>query len=342
MDSTPGAPARRTRQVTRHEVAVHAGVSDAVVSYTLNGGGPVAPATAARVRESVRLLGYTPNAAARALKLGTSDLIAVIVPDSANPLWAQLCHSVETVAALEGCNVLMVNAGDTAAVLRYMRSLASRQVDGVLLAGRVEPDEVPQLNATGVRWVALDQPFPLPGAVSAGTDLVAGGRMATQHLIDVHGSRRIAYIGTEDDGRFTGWASALSDSGRPRGPVFEARFSREGGYAAGRSLAAVTDSVDAVFASSDLIAMGVLLALHEADVAVPDQIAMVSFDGGPDSGFLWPALTTVRQPMERIAQVAVENLLGSEERVPGHTALHGELLVRRSCGCRPVGAVRHG
>lgn len=333
MDERPGAAARRPRQVTRHEVAVHAGVSDAVVSYTLNGGAPVAPATAARVRESVRLLGYTPNAAARALKLGTSNLLAVIVPDSTNPLWAQLCHSVETAAAARGTSVLVVNAHDAPTVLRYMRTLASRQIDGVLLATNIRPDEVGELDATGVRWVALNQPLPLTGALSAGTDLTAGGRLATEHLIRVHGCRRIAYVGWEDDGRFTGWGEALSHAGRPRGPVFPAPFSREGGYSAGRSLAGVAESVDAVFASSDLVAIGVLLALHEAGVSVPDQIAMIGFDGAPESAYTWPTLTTVRQPIERIAEVAVDNLLRGDGRSPDHAVLQGELVLRRSCGC---------
>ncbi len=325
--------------MTRHEVALHAGVSDAVVSYTLNGGGPVAPATAARVRESVRVLGYTPNAAARALKLGTSSLLAVIVPDSTNPLWAQLCRSVETVAAMQAYSVLVVNANeDRATTLRYMRTLSARQVDGVLLAARVHPEDVPELNATGMRWVAMNQPFPLADAVSAGTDRVAGGRLATDHLARVHGRRRIAYVGPEDDGRYTGWAQALADAGIARGPVFPAPFSREGGYAAGRSLAAVTESIDAVFAGSDLIATGILLALHEAGVRIPDQVAMTSFDGAPESAFTWPTLTTVRQPMERIAEIAVGNLLRDADRAPDHAVLQGELVIRRSCGCDPGSA----
>src|SRR3990170_6385177 len=130
MTSSPEA----TRKVTRKDVARLAGVSDAVVSYTLNGGPPVAPATAARVREAVRVLGYRPNASARALKLGSAQMIGMVVPDSSNPYFAVLSHAVEDAARDQGYALLVAHANCDEAtidqVLQQGRAVASRQGDG--------------------------------------------------------------------------------------------------------------------------------------------------------------------------------------------------------------------
>lgn len=320
-----------SRKVTRHDVAQHAGVSDAVVSYTLNGGPPVAPATAARVRESVRLLGYMPNAAARALKLGSAHLIGIIVPDSTNPFWAELCHAVEKFARSRGYAVLVVNTDDDRTlVFEYLQSLASRQVDGVLVAGSLVETDVRQLSALGVRWAVLNMSATVAGVTGTGVDLAAGARVATEHLIS-HGNTRIGFVGTPAEARHTGWRQALADAGLPEGPVFASTFDRAGGYAAGQMVASAHEELDAVFVSSDMVATGVLRALHEASLAVPGDVAIVSFDGSPESEYSWPALTTLRQPIDELARLAVEQLLnqstGTESRILG------ELVIRQSCGC---------
>ncbi|WP_022885582.1 LacI family DNA-binding transcriptional regulator [Glaciibacter superstes] len=328
MTAIPG-----NRKVTRKDVARYAGVSDAVVSYTLNGGAPVAPATAERVREAVRLLGYTPNASARALKLGSSHMIGVIVPDSTNPFWAELCRWVETVARSKGFAVLVLNANDSKAIrLEYLQTLASRQVDGVLLTGEIDALDVDRFNATGVRWAMLNQSTTIDGALGVGVDLAAGARDATAHLI-WHGYTRIAFIGEMADARYGGWLSTLTEAGLAPGPLFDAKFTREGGYAAGQALAASHDSVDAVFVSSDMLASAVLRALHEADLAVPGEIAIASFDGSPESEYSWPALTTVRQPVQDLAAKAVAQLLHREQPPEDEQLLAGTLIVRQSCGC---------
>lgn len=343
-ESPEPGPTAAPRKVTRADVARHAGVSDAVVSYTLNGGPPVAAATRARVLESVRVLGYTPNAAARALRLGSSRLLGVIVPDSTNPFWAELCHAVETVADGRGYGVLVVNAHDRSGeTARHLAALASRQVDGVLIATSISAADVPVYDAAGVSWAALNPSEPVSGVPGVGIDLVDGARRATEHLVRVHGHRRIAFVGpdrgetTLGAGRLDGWLAALDEAGLPRGPVFSSAFTRRAGYDAGRSVAAVHDSVDAVFASSDMIAMGVMRALHEAGLRIPEDVAVVGFDGSPESEYSWPALTTLQQPVQELAARAVEHLLrrgagGHAEPAP----LRGELVVRASCGCSAV------
>jgi LacI family transcriptional regulator len=326
-------PGHSSRKVTRKDVARYAGVSDAVVSYTLNGGAPVAPATADRVRQAVRLLGYTPNASARALKLGSSNMIGVIVPDSTNPFWAELCRSVEAVARDKGYAVLVLNGYDSNALrLEYLQTLASRQVDGVLLTGEIDELDVDRFNATGVPWAMLNQPTTIEGALGVGVDLTAGARDATSHLIG-HGYKRIAFIGEVTDPRYAGWLASLAEAGLGPGPVFDVPFTRAGGYASGQALAAAHDAVDAVFVSSDMLGSAVLRALHEAELAIPGDIAVVSFDGSPESEFSWPSLTTVRQPVQELAAKAVAQLLHREQPTEDEHLLKGTLILRQSCGC---------
>lgn len=325
---TEGAP----RKVTRRDVARHAGVSDAVVTYTLNGKAPVAPATAARVRESVRVLGYTPNAAARALKMGSSRLIGIIVPDTTNPFWSELCQQVEHVAAREGYAVLVVNShDDDKQAIALANSLASRQVDGFLVASIVHPNEVTVFDALGIRWATLNNPHPIPGAMGVGVDLEQGARDATRHLVE-HGYRRIAFVGSTRDARYDGWMAELASAGLEPGLVFPADFERRSGYLAGRNLAAASAQVDAVFVSSDQLAIGAMRALHEAGVDIPGDIAVVSFDGTEDAEYAWPALTTLAQPTPELAEQAVLRLLGVGV-IPDERP-RGELIIRRSCGCR--------
>ncbi|PPF86416.1 LacI family transcriptional regulator [Pseudoclavibacter sp. RFBJ3] len=322
-----GAP----RKVTRRDVARHAGVSDAVVTYTLNGRAPVAPATAARVRESIRILGYTPNAAARALKMGSSRLIGIIVPDTTNPFWSELCQQVENVAAREGYAVLVVNSrDDDNRAIALARSLASRQVDGFLVASIVHPNEVTAFNALGIRWATLNNPHPIAGTMGVGVDLDQGARDATRHLID-HGYRRIAFVGSTKDARYGGWTAELASAGLEPGLVFPADFERRSGYLAGRNLAAASAQVDAVFMSSDQLAIGAMRALHEAGVDMPGDVAVVSFDGTDDAEYAWPGLTTLAQPIAELAEQAVFRLLGVGS-IPDERP-RGELIIRRSCGC---------
>jgi LacI family transcriptional regulator len=127
-----------------------------------------------------------------------------------------------------------------------------------------------------------------------------------------------------------GWRDALSDAGLEPGPVARTTFSRAGGRAAGSEL--LKDRPTAIFASSDLQAVGVLGALHEARLRVPDDVAVVAFDGTAETEYTWPPLTVVRQPLERMAAAAVGRLIEGEQEVEALT-FPTELIIRKSCGC---------
>ena len=215
--------------VTRKDVARYAGVSTAVVSYVVNGGPKkVAPATEAKVQDAIRILGYRPNAAARALKLGSSETIGLVIPDNTNPFFSLLAHAVEDAAAELGYALLLTNSdGNLAKERRNIRNLASRQVDGVVLASVLFEPDLAALESADIPAVLLNHGGQAPGFNSVGVDLAAGARMAVDHLIG-HGHTNIALaMGTNTAGDFDlreeGWLQALAAAGLPEGPIVRGR-----------------------------------------------------------------------------------------------------------------------
>ncbi|HEY8753493.1 MAG TPA: LacI family DNA-binding transcriptional regulator [Arthrobacter sp.] len=326
--------------VTRKDVARYAGVSTAVVSYVVNGGPKnVAPATEAKVLDAISILGYRPNAAARALKLGSSETLGFIVPDNSNPFFSLFAHAVEDAATALGYALVLSNSdGNLAKERRHIRNLAARQVDGVLLASVLFEPDLEVLETAGIPSVLLNHAAVSPGFNSVGVDLEAGARTAVEHLIG-HGHRNIGLaIGTnvsnELDGREVGWLNALREAGLPEGPTARSEFDRPGGYAAGKRLLASGNRPTAIFASSDTQGVGILRAIHEAGLSVPGDIALVSFDGSIESEYSWPALTTVAQPVRAMAEWAVRALVGDGSgRALQQRIFPSELIIRQSCGC---------
>jgi LacI family transcriptional regulator len=326
--------------VTRKDVARYAGVSTAVVSYVVNGGPKkVAPATEARVQDAIRVLGYRPNAAARALKLGSSETIGLVIPDNSNPFFSLLAHAVEDAAAHLGYALVLTNSdGNLAKERRNIRNLAARQVDGVVLASVLFEPDLADLEAAEIPSVLLSHSESPMVVTSVGVDLVEGARTAVEHLV-WHGHKNIGLAmgtttGNEPDGREEGWLQALREAGLPEGPIARSEFTREGGYAAGKRLLASGNRPTAIFASSDMQSVGILRALHEAGLSVPGDIALASFDGTVEAEYSWPPLTTVEQPVRAMAEAAVRALVGADRGEPArHRVFPTRLLVRQSCGC---------
>lgn len=330
--SSPQPP----RKATRHDVAVMAGVSDPVVSYTLNGKAPVAPETAERVGEAIRVLGYRPNHTARALKSGSSRAIALIGPRGedpafSNPYFAEFAATAEEMARQRGFAFYMASyAVGSETVVDRLREFADRQIDGALILPG-EGHDVTAADEVGVPWVQVNTADPIDGVSTVGVDVYQGGVDATTHLIE-HGHRRIGFVGHLDgEARYRGWADTCRRHGLDPTPAVFSRFTRADGYAAAKQLIASGLMPSAVFAASDLMALGVLRALHEAGIEVPGQVALVSFDGSWEAEYTWPALTSVRQPIAQMAESALTQLL-TRDAEPSHTIFPGELVVRTSCG----------
>jgi LacI family transcriptional regulator, galactose operon repressor len=316
--------------VTRNDVAQYAGVSTAVVSYVVNEGPrPVAPETRDRVLEAIRVLGYRPNATARALRMGTTRTFGLITPDGGNPLFAELAKAIDKEAAARGYVVLLTGAdGDPATEQSKIAELLIRRVSGLLL---VAPTEDPDLSETDIPVIAINRV--LSSVSSVRPQYREGARRGVEHLLE-HGHRRIGLVigGGRSGERELGWRDALQAAGLEDGPIARTTFSRRGGYDAGRELLAATNRPTAVFASSDLQAVGVLRAIHEAGLRIPEDVAVLAFDGTAETEYSWPPLSVVRQPLERMAREAVSRLIDGQDAVEAVT-YPTDLILRRSCGC---------
>lgn len=347
-------PTSQAKPTTRDDVARLAGVSPAVVSYVVNGGPrAVSPANEAKVRQAIRALGYRPNAAARALALGSSEMLAMIVSDAMNPFFALLARAVENAAAERGYTLLLA---DSQASLRTERRLiknfAARRVDGLFLCSMLFEPDLMDLEQADIPAVLLSHSTDLAtagspavmkhgagghGSNSVGVAFQDGARMAVEHLIS-HGHERIGLVmggnaGGDLDAREVGWHQGIQDAGLTAGPIVRTPFTREGGYRAGQELLARSERPTAVFVSSDQQAVGLLCALHEGGLRVPEDLAVFAFDGSPESEYTWPRLSTVAQPVKDLAQTALEALLAPPGGKTQTKIFPTELVLRASCGC---------
>ncbi len=331
--------------VRRKDVAELAGVSPAVVSYVLNDGPRrVAPATRARVLAAVEQLGYRPNGIARSLRVNRTMTLGLVVPDIANPFFAELARAVEEAAFDAGYTLLIGNATENEArQTAYVRTFLQRQVDGLLLVPAHGPVEcLPELRESDKPWVVLDRRVPrLHGVSQILVDNRGGAAAATRHLLE-HGRQVVACIAGPRDvmpttDRVAGWRQALIDAGRrpTRSLIRHVPFGRRSGYRAAKELLA-DRRLNAVFVASDEQALGVLRALAELGLSCPDDVAVVSFDGIAPAAYSVPALTTMAQPFGELGRQALTQLL-ARIADPGAkasmTVLPVSLVARGSCGC---------
>ncbi|GAA2453976.1 LacI family DNA-binding transcriptional regulator [Agromyces soli] len=332
------------RAATRDDVARRAGVSSAVVSYVLNDGPrPVADATRARVLAAIAELDYRPNATARALRLRSTRTLALLVPDIGNPFFAELAKAVQTAAFARG---YAVTYGDTEYEPERERAqlaaLAERQPDGVLVIGGT-PGTLAPLQAAGVPVVTLDRSGasgalgPAGEPPSVGIDDEAAARAGIRHL-QQHGHERIALIAGPEDSpaaraRRRAWTELVAPAVGTTGLnalVATADYRREGGYRAALQLLDGGGAPTAVFVSADVQAIGALRAFAERGVRVPDELAVLSFDGTSEAEFTSPPLSVIRQPLDAIAEAALGLLLDGAS--PRHVLVSHELVARASCG----------
>lgn len=325
---------------TRDDVAHLAGVSTAVVSYVVNDGPrPVAAATRQRVLDAIQELSYRPNAAARAMKVGRSDTYGLLVEDFVNTFYAQLVTSIENRAYRAGKSIILalMDSGPWKEG-RLEASLLGRDVEGLIAFQSNKMGQSLVARMGEIPTVLIDARGPVEGVETVTPDYHSGGRMATEHLIS-HGCKTIVTAhGPSDAGtksrRLGGYLAAMKDAGLPVSPSVETSWDRAGGYRAGRIILDSFDTLpDGVFSFADTMSVGMLLAFHEAGVRIPEDLKMVSFDSTLAAQYSWPPLTSVRQPIDEIADHAVGWLSAPVPPPVGHTVLPLELDVRASCGC---------
>ncbi len=330
-----------TRKPTIRDVAAVAGVSHGTVSRVINGGHWVSPEARAAVEEAIRTTGYTTNHAARSLATGRSGSLAFLLTESqqllfSDPTFALLLRGATAALAERAMTLVLLIAdspGEQANVERYVRA---GHVDGVLLVSSHASDSLlASLVAAQVPTVCSGIPragdTPVP---SVSIDEVGSARMMTRYLMD-RGHRRIALITGPNDtpgGRFrlVGFREELGDRFDP-GLVEQGPYERDSGNAAMTRLLERAPDIDAVFAASDVMAVGAIDALRRAGRRVPEDVAVAGFDDSGLAAVHTPPLTTVRQPWPDISATMVDMVLDVIAGRPRESVvLPTDLVVRES------------
>lgn len=316
-------------------------MSTAVVSYVINDGPrPVSPETRAKVEKAVEELGYYPSELARSLKLQKSLTIGLIIPNVNNPVYGEIARSMERVCMEKGYLVLLCNSGrDPQHERKCVHMLRAKQVDGVVIMPSHTPVELAQfLEQAHIPTIVLEHDLPEIHCIAA--DDLHGGRVATQHLIEL-GHRRIGLIRREPSGatssqRLVGYRQALESAGIAFDPslVVETEAGQEAGYLAMQRLLALSEPPTAVFTHNDVLALGAMLAIRAARLSIPEDISVVGYDDTAGSAYLNPPLTTVNYPKAEMGRQAAHRILRlaqDEGDLPARTIiLPTELVVRDS------------
>ena len=330
------------RASTLEDVAARAGVSRATASRVINGSPHVTDATRDAVERAVAALRYTPNRAARSLAGSRSDTVALVVsePSSrlfADPFFAGTVRGVAARLAESRFQLVLLTTQSDRDRARIERHLLRGTTDGVLLMSTRSDDPLPaKLAKEGMPCVVAGRPADAAvGFVDA--DNEGGARQAVAHLL-ARDRRLIATIAGPTDmavgtDRYEGWRAALAEAGlKPsRSLVARADFTRAGGAEAAAKLLDRTPGVDAVFAASDLMALGVLDVLRRLGRRVPRDVAVVGFDDSELAESADPPLTSVRQPLEQMGREMAAGLLAQlDGEGPTGVVLPTELVVRSS------------
>lgn len=322
------------------DVAERAGVSPATVSRVLNGAASVQPEYRDRVLKVIEELGYRPNRLASNLRRQKAEIIGVVVSDIENPHFSQMVRAVEDAAYRQGYRVLLCNTDETAEKQRsYLEVLAAERVLGVIIAPS-DPGgaEIGELLDLGIPVVAFDRTVKDPRADAVIGDNAAGARRATEYLIQA-GHKNIGLVsgsgGVETGAeRLTGYEAAMRESGlKPRSAY--GGFRIEEGRAATMQLLVEDIPLTALVVNNNLMTIGALKAIRDHSLRVPQDIALVAIDDPFWAEFVEPPLTTLAQPVRKMADAAVELLF---ERIGGNWGesrriiFDFELRVRSSCG----------
>jgi LacI family transcriptional regulator len=323
------------------DVAERARVSVTTVSHVINATRPVSDERRERVLTAMDELGYQPNRLARSLRRGQTHTIGMIIPDNANPFFAEMARGVEDTSFANGYSVILCNSdGDLEKELLYTNLLTEKRVDGILfIAAGLSTDRILDLQAQRMPLVVVDRDLPDAAVDSVLTNNAQGGRLATRHLIEL-GHRRIACITGPSDvtpsaERVTGYRQAMREAGVPvdSALIVKGDFQCDSAHRAAVRLLQMEDPPTAIFACNDLMAVAVMSAAWERGRRVPADLSVVGFDDVRLASLTNPPLTTIAQPKYEMGVLAVTMLLERmrhPEMPAQRRVLETSLVTRRS------------
>jgi LacI family transcriptional regulator len=304
--------------VTMKDVAEKAGVSVATVSRVMNQNGYVRSDVQARVLEAMRQLNYQPSLLARSLRRQETRAIGLLIPQLDHPFFSTLAFAIEKALFAQDYRTLICSAEENAAKEEaYIDMLLRQRVDGVIFVPTGHSAQtLARLQAMTIPAVLVDRD--LAGVSQVNKVLsnnVHGGYLGMRHLLEL-GHRRIGIIGAHEYSdsmaqRLHGAQQALAEYGLSNPPIvlMDTLSQFEMGYSAGMRLLRLEPRPTAIFALTDVIAVGVLHAAAELAIRLPQELSVVGFDDIPLAAYSIPALTTIAQPITEMGEQAVEILL---------------------------------
>jgi LacI family transcriptional regulator len=329
-------------KITIVDVAKQAGVSFGTVSRVINNDVHVKKETRERVLETMERLGFVANRQARSLAGGKSNSIGVLVPDLGTGYIGEIIRGIDAELSLTNLDLILYTTHRTASKeANYVTNLATGMVDGLLVVlPRSPADFIGDLTQRNFPFVLIDHQGAGRDCPSVGAANWQGGYNATEYLAGL-GHTRIGFItGSMDLGcaadRLDGYRSALRTYHIQEAPelIFEGDFFQPDGYAGAQALLDLPEPPTAIFASNDVMAMGVMDAVRNRGFRVPDDVSIVGFDDIPQAALIRPALTTINQPLEKMGRVATQmllDLLKHPDKKASRIELPTNLIVRDSC-----------
>lgn len=326
---------------TIYDVAKAAGVSIATVSKVINRTGRISEKTRLKVTQVMEELRYQPSMVASALTGKRMNTIGLLIKDLANPFFAEVARAVEDRGQELGFSVVMCSTdNDSDKEAGYIALLKQKKVDGIIVAaGFRNDDALKDLIRDHVPVALISQEIPELAIDSVSVDDFLGGYLVTSHLLSL-GHRHIAMIaedGRSSNGRIRGYRRALQEAGI----AFDVDMlvtcdaSVEEGFRHGGRFMDAEHPPTAIFASNDMLAIGVMKAARERNVKIPDDLSVAGFDNTILAAFVDPPLTSVAQPIQEMGRRVVDLLVQSMEngnKTKQRVVLRPELVVRQSTG----------
>ena len=333
------------RDVTIKDIAGAAGVSIATVSRYINQNGYVNDSTAQAIRDAIKETGYVPSFVARSLKTRRSHTFLLIVPDIENPFYSKIARRLQHLSQENGYGIMLSDSeGDTGKELEALKVARQISADGIFCATiDPKPGVIRMLSEAGTVVVgmnAFEDGMPFDTVV---VHRRGGTNLAVKYLAEL-GHRDIVFAGGTPgtliaQSRLNGYKYAMEKYGLPfrAQNKFEGNFTQSGGYDAGRQIAELRPLPTAVCCANDLIALGVIKALNEAGLRVPEDVSVTGMDDIPYAELSSPPLTTVENDGALFAESAFRRMLqriSGEGGEPVRLEIPNALRVRRSCRMR--------
>lgn len=325
--------------VTLKDIARVAGVSYATVSRALSNHPDVSPETREKIKRIAKEMNYVPDPSARGLKGKSTNMIGLVVPDISNPFFSELALGVESFANEHGYCVFLCNTNwDYEREKTYVDILKAKRVDGLIISSVIE-------NATHHKKSSLPLVYITEGPKSddiyyVGIDNKIGAAMGVEYLIKL-GHKDIVYIGGSEKTstnreRFEGYRETMQKHGYMVKANIRTSdsFSQESGYKAAMEMLIKSEIPTAVFAVNDIVALGIIQAIEEFGLKVPEDISVIGFDDIAFSSMHRIKLTTISQPKFEMGRLSAElliNLIKREDVSQKINVIQPSLIIRNTC-----------